>query len=446
MVMLLVISAVLAVAGCATLVVLGRSYVAKPGPAAAMDSVQVRPALVHFVTTNCKPGTPAYEATIVDLAARGFLSVSAHPAGLWLAYTEAGAATAGATPLAAYEQGVLDSMHGRLKNTGGAPLAVLAEACRVDVEGTWTPFEGKLREEARKRGLCRWRLPLTGRFSTVAGITSVAVATFAAALIQTRPHADIRGAIFAGFFTWLVFSAVLTLASLRDRLTPLGAMIAAAWARDRAALAATAASWAQAGTDALQRRAFAVALGIPGATTGPPSRPGKVERPSETTKPAEAWSSFTGDWRLVKIENTSGMGMAGGVILLVFAGIFGLITFAVVATTGLGPWPLGLASVAGGLGLGGVLNVIKYSAIPRRLTFDGQVIARWLTESDSESSSSRVPTFAIDDGVKAWTFGSSSTPQLALEDLVRVRVTVNPRDGSLIDLTVIARQRPETVA
>src|SRR5215469_16700265 len=222
MVVLLVSSAVLAVAGCATLVVLARTYVAKPGPAAAMDGVQARPALVHFVTTNCKPGTPAYEAAILDLAARGFLSVSVHPTGLWLAYTEAGAAAAGATPLAAYEQGVLDSMHGRLKNTGGAPLAVLAEACRADVEGTWTPFEEKLRAEARKRGLCRWRLPLTPAFSTVAGLTTLVVATFAAAVTYSRPHAGVGHAVLAGSISWLVFTVVLALASLRARLTTVG--------------------------------------------------------------------------------------------------------------------------------------------------------------------------------------------------------------------------------
>jgi hypothetical protein len=166
--MLLVISAILTVAGCAALVVLARSYVAKPGPTSAIDAVQVRPALVHFVMTNCKPGTAAYEATILDLAARGFLAARPHPTGLWLAYTEAGAAAAGATPLAAHEQGVLDSMHGRLKNTGGAPLAILAETCQVDVDGTWKPFEETLRTEARKRGICRRQLPLSPGFSAVA--------------------------------------------------------------------------------------------------------------------------------------------------------------------------------------------------------------------------------------------------------------------------------------
>lgn len=131
MIWVLVITTILAIAGCWTLVVLARSYVSKPGQVAAVDDAQLRPALVHYVIANCKPGTAAYEATILDLAARGFMSVSAHPTALWLAYTEAGAIAAGATKLAGYEQGVLDSMHGRLKNTGGAPFVALAEACRV---------------------------------------------------------------------------------------------------------------------------------------------------------------------------------------------------------------------------------------------------------------------------------------------------------------------------
>jgi len=302
----LIVTAVLAVTGFVTLGALARSYVAKPGPAAAMDGVQVRPAMVHFVMANCKPGVAAYDATILDLAARGLLLVSAHTTGLWLAYSEAGARTAGSTRLAEYEQRVLDSMHGRLKNTGGAPFAVLAEACRVDVDGTWTPFDEKLADEARKRGVCRRRLPLTPAFGAVSAITSLAVATFAALVAYSRPHVGVGHAVIVGCVGWLIYAVAIASASWRDRLTTLGATLAARWTQEQAALAATPAAWTL-GAEALQRRAFAVALSIPGAGLGPPGRSGRVvaERPSDSRMPGQAWSSYTGSWRVVQIKTTA---------------------------------------------------------------------------------------------------------------------------------------------
>lgn len=435
MVIVLVVTAALAIAGCTTLTVLARTYVAKPGPATAVvDDAQIRPALVHFVIANCKPGIAAYEATILDLAARGFVSVSAHPTGLWLAYNEADARAAGAAALAAYEQGVLDSMHGRLKNTGGAPFVALAEACRVDVQGTWNPFDQKLSAEARKRGLCRRRLPLTAAYLTVAAITAAAGATFAGLLTATRPHASIAGAVIVGWITWLISAIVLALAGYRDRLTSLGAMLAARWTQEQIALATTPAAWTEANLDALQRRAFAVALSVPGAGLGPPGRAGRVvaERPSDSEMPNQAWSSFTGSWRLVQIEKTTKAGMAGAVTALVLGIIIGVIDF---VFAGYNSWEVFVAAVAAAVAVPGAVSVARISAIPSRLTFNAQVIARWVI---SQGSDGTTPYYAVDDGRKAWVF----TGEEALEDVLRI--TVNPRTGQLIESEVIARQRPET--
>ena len=445
MVIGLIITAVLAVTGSATLFALARSYVAKPGSATAMDSVQVRPAMVHFVMANCKPGVAAYEATILDLAARGFLAVSAHPTGLWLAYSEAGARSAGETRLAEYEQRVLDSMHGRLKNTGGAPFTVLAEACRVDVEGTWKPFEEKLGDEARKHGICRRRLPLTPALSTVATVTSFAVGAFAALVTYSRPHADIGAAVTVGFFSWFTFTGIIASAGYRDRLTTLGATLAARWALEQAAIAndpaarttGAAALAAEPSADALQLRAFAVALSIPGAGLGPPGRSGRVvaERPSDGRMPKQAWSSFTGSWRLVEIKTTAKGGLAGPIVALGIAAFLGFFDFLAIVFGGYQPWELIPAAVAAVLGVVGVVNVIRILAIPDRLTFDGQVIARWVV---SNSSDGITAYFAVDDGGKAWVF----TGDVALEDVLRV--TLNPRNGQLIDFVVVEHQRPQT--
>jgi len=47
----------------------------------------VRPALVDLVLTECHPGVASYEATILDLAARGFLGISGGPDGLRVTLT-----------------------------------------------------------------------------------------------------------------------------------------------------------------------------------------------------------------------------------------------------------------------------------------------------------------------------------------------------------------------
>jgi hypothetical protein len=50
-----------------------------------MSGEDARPALVNLVLTTCMPGAAAYQATILDLAARGFLTVSDEPGGLRVA-------------------------------------------------------------------------------------------------------------------------------------------------------------------------------------------------------------------------------------------------------------------------------------------------------------------------------------------------------------------------
>ncbi len=70
----LIITVVLALAGAARLAVLGqRAATARPAfDFAAAD----RPALVHLVRTRCRPQAAGYEATILDMAGRGYLSVT----------------------------------------------------------------------------------------------------------------------------------------------------------------------------------------------------------------------------------------------------------------------------------------------------------------------------------------------------------------------------------
>ncbi len=104
--------------------------------------------------------------------------------------------------------------------------------------------------------------------------------------------------------------------------------------------------------------------------------------------------------------------------------------------------PLILVAAAALLAAEGVRRLIRLSAMPDRATFDGQVIARWEQEIDSESGSSKNAEgyISVDDGQRGWTFsGDRAYNRVALGDLVRV--TVNPRSRKLIELTVTGRPR-----
>jgi len=134
--------------------------------------------------------------------------------------------------------------------------------------------------------------------------------------------------------------------------------------------------------------------------------------------------------------------MGAGVAMLAGAVWLGVIAYALDLGVGAGPLPLIPLAAAVVLAAGGVRRLIRLSALPDRATFDGQVIARWEQEIDSESGSSKNAEgyISVDDGQRGWTFsGDPAYNRVALGDLVRV--TVNPRSRKLIELTITARPR-----
>jgi hypothetical protein len=467
----LVTAAVLATAGCAVLIRLvsprgsaaagtgiagtgvGRAGVTGTG----WEGVGERPAFVNLVLANCVTGAAAYQATILDLAARGFLAASSEPGTLWI---RPAGTPATAPALAGYEQRVLGDMRARLADTGGAPFQALAEVCTADVRGAWEPFEQELVAEARRTGICRPVLPGTARTAVLAGTVTAAVAGLAALIAWSRPLAAMDSPGVTSLVAVIAFWCLLRWLGRHDRLTAVGTAMAARWKRRRADLAAAAATWDDVVPVALRQRALAVAAGIPQAVPGPgrvaagaqrraprrrPTGPGRRRlpgRPGATQRPASAWSSFSGEWRLVPVKRTSTLGMRGGVAILAGGASLGVVAYAVSIPAGTGPLPLLLAADAAAVTAVGVRRILRLSALPSTATFDGQVIARWEEQDNSENGSGTVPHIAVDDGQRAWTFtGREVYHRVALGDLVRV--TVNPRSGSLGNLTVAGRPRKE---
>jgi hypothetical protein len=426
------------------------------GRAAAPDALGglARPAMVNLVLCNCTPGAAAYQATILELAARGLLTVSNDQGDLLVTLPQA---PPGAPGLTDYERQVLGDVRARLADTGAAPFAALAEACAVDVRGTWDPFEKKLIAEARDRGICRPLLPLTAR--TVLLVFAATAAIAAVTVLVAWPHrlGALDGPVWTPLIAVIVFWFGLGQMEDEHRLTATGRALAAACQREQAALAAAGPVWDDPAPASLRRRAFAVAGGIAEAVPGSlaPGAPGpgrrrgvrrlRAARPESKQRPGDAWSSYSGSWRLVKTGPGEGTGMGAGVAML--AGAVWLAVIAYAVHLGVGAGPVLLIPLAGAalLAVGGVRRLIRLSALPDRATFDGQVIARWEQETDSENGSSTVRYISVDDGQRGWTFSGDATyNRLGLGDLVRVMV--NPRSRKLIELTVTGRPRAQPQA
>jgi hypothetical protein len=418
---------------------------------------EVRPALVDLALTKCAPGAVAYEATILDLAARGFLAASSAPDGLRV--TLPGPPGAAAADLAGYEQQVLGDARTRLAGAGGAPFAALAEACSIDVDGTWNPFREKLVAEGRRLGICRknlWARPAGILFLF---LISILIAILVALVPHLIWHVGTGECVVIGVLSWFVVAKVLETLG-QDVLTAAGAALAARWEDDRAALAAAGPFPGRLDPASLERQAFAIAAGaltVPGApAAGPPRRSGRASRPARTARaaagpppetrerPAEVWSSFSGTWRQVTPEPNSGLGTGGPEpgMMFSFAGItLGLTVAAVLITIGtpaLIPVTFGMVTLAGILATLGMGTVRRRFALPKSATFDGQVVARWQERVEDTEGSGIVRCTAIDDGERAWVFSAPHVYRsVAVGDLVKV--TVSPRTGDLQGLTVSAR-------
>jgi hypothetical protein len=426
------------------------------GEAAAHDALGglAGPAMVNLVLRNCTPGAAAYQATILDLAARGFLTACHAHGGLLVTLARTPPAAPGLT---GYERQVLGDAAARLADTGAAPFAALAEACAVDVRGTWDPFEKKLIAEATDRGICRPLLPLTAR--TVLLVFAATAAIAAVTVLVAWPHrlGALDGPVWTPLIAVIVFWFGLGRMEDEHRLTATGRTLAAAWKREQAGLAAAGPAWDDPAPASLRRRAYAVAAGIPGSVPGfpVPGAPGpdrrrvarrlRAARPESKQRPGDAWSSFSGSWRLVRTGPGEGTGMGAGVAMLAGAVWLGVIAYALDLGVGAGPVLLIPLAAAALLAAGGVRRLIRLSALPGRATFDGQVIARWEEQTDSENASGTAAYVSVDDGQRGWTFsGDALGNRVALGDLVQV--TVNPRSRKLIELTVTGHPRSQPPA
>jgi hypothetical protein len=452
-----------------------RAGAADPGPGPAPD----KPALVNLSVTRCRLNGAAYPATILDLAAGGYLVISERePGQLWCGGPASPPADTG---LARSERLVLAGVRA-LTAGDGAPFEALAESCASDVRGRWDPFERAVRAEGRQAGITRPRVPVTARILLYAGAAGVGVLAFAA--VRTLPGAGLWAPAATALLAVVVPAYLVHWLGRQDRLTAHGSAVAG-WA-DRAVadVAATAGgnvadvanmaairpvctgqATGPVAVDSpagLRQLAQAVAAGapvpVPGATpglaTGIRPRPGPagarrgISRPfAGAARPSAAWSSFGGQWRLVRIGPASSTRLHPA-FWLVLAAWLALIAY----VTTLLPGPAGvlvpavLAVGSAAAVAGGVRGLAAWRTRPAETSFPAQVIARWVEHRSASDDHSSVTRIALDDGERSWSFDvrGATSGQLALGD--RVTVRASPRSGKLLSLVADPGERRGTAA
>jgi len=417
-----------------------RAGTADPGQSLSSE----RPALVNLSVTRCRLNGAAYPATILDLAASGYLTVSESvPGRLWC---DVPASSPSGTGLARSERLVLAGARA-LAGGRGAPFEALAESCASDVRGRWEPFERAVRAEGRRAGITRPRLSTAARLLLYVGAGVVGATAFAA--VYGRAHSGLWAPSVIAVLAFVVPAVWARSVGRQDRLTARGAALGA-WAARAAGDMTAAGRMAGLAPAELGRLAWGVAVGgpgqIPGATPGLATgvRPGRGRAGARTgisgqftgtPRPSAAWSSFGGQWRLVRIGPAPFMRMHPAFWLVLAAWL------ALMAYVGsLLPGPAGLlvpAALAVGsaaAAVGGARGLAARLARPAEASFQAQVIARWLEHSGTNDDDSYISCVAVDDGERSWSFDVSreAFAQLALGDTVAVRAS--PRSGKLLGL------------
>jgi hypothetical protein len=446
-----------------------------PGPGLA----SAKPALVNLAVTRCRLNGAAYPATILDLAAGGYLTIcELVPGQLWC---DVPTSSPPGTGLARSERLVLSGARA-LAGGCGAPFEALAESCASDVRGRWNPFERAVRAEGRRAGITRRRLPAVARLLFYIGAGVVGGAAFAA--VYSGARSGLWAPTAAAFLVFAVLAYGARSLGGQERLTAQGEALGAWAARaagempaaggtSTAEATSTAGEMPAAGEMAaagkmgasdgtlgpasapppagLSRLALAVAAGAPVQVPGvSPAlaagvRPGRGRTGAGTgnsgqvtgaLRPSMAWSSLGGHWRLVRIRPASFTRVhpAFWLVLAIWLALMAYASSLLAGPAGL-LVPAGLAVGSVAAAVGGARGLAARMARPAEASFQAQVIARWV-EHTGANDNNYVSCIAVDDGERSWSFDVSGEAfaQLALGDAVTVRAS--PRSGKLLGLTL----------
>jgi len=394
-----------------------------------------------------------YPATLLDLAARGWLRLESQPGGPMMCVISADQPQ---EQLTAWERRVYDQVIARAGSRRDVPAAALSDGfagpatlgtgereMKSATESFITEFRREVIADSRQRGLSRKRLSEgAGCLLWLAAFGPAVAAGFAL-------HAAGHHSYWIPVAGLVALCAVAGIATKGEKLTRRGRIALRRWRASRAEVGGTplpsaagsrAVTWLAPAGWPDRQVAYAAALGGAQAAvklfSGPPGLPeGKT-----------VWSSYTGSWRQITIGDAPPQGWrgAGGTTLSLIA----------VLLLALAPTTLAVAVVSSGAVREVALVVMvvdvvivlrmlaKHTAIPRSAEFDGRVIEAWIDEETGENGTSYFPRIAIDDGQRdqAWVFAVSREQYATFTPGTHVHAWVNPRRNTLMEIRLIANR------
>jgi Predicted membrane protein (DUF2207) len=382
-----------------------------------------------------------YPATLLDLAARGWFSMTEVEPGRVACRMPARDPTRdpardpaqlpGAdSGLAAYERRALAHLALRARGMDNVPGAALGSGFELGDREFRELFGSEVRADASQRQLIRRRISRgTLALLMAAGLPAAAL-TFSA----LARHGGASQVIFGGF-GYLLIMRLLWVIYQGTRLTAAGRAALAGWLGFRAAMTGSR-SRPTAGTALLaaggdRRIAYAAALGAAPAAVAAFGPDGDW-----------LWSSFDGSWRRVTVGKphepyVPSPGLQVGIKIL--CSLYACMTLVVLEEFGW-TWAAVFTLFPGYLLWGAAWAVFRCAARARRLPplaeFNGQILKRW-TENipgDENSSEQTMCCIAIDDGTRdeAWTLMISDRVYAGILAGSVVHVRIDPRRNRLL--------------
>jgi hypothetical protein len=266
---------------------------ARPTPGeATMELGPEPPAVVDLLTDDFEVTSEAVPATLLDLAARGWLELESYGPDQTICRLDGGEHG----PLLPYERRVLDHLRGVA--VGGVVPAEALTTGPEDVSASWwRSFRREVIADAQARGLCRRRWPRwVGGVSWVTTLAAGGLLWFGFSGAEESGAAPLVIAVIAGvLLTGYVAGRIST--SDRQRDTPAGLDAGSRWLGVRRYLvehgefgdqpAAAVAVWDR-------YLAHAAAMDLAGLAV--------QQLPLGAEDDRHAWSAVTGEWRPVVVD------------------------------------------------------------------------------------------------------------------------------------------------
>lgn len=407
-----------------------------------------QPAIANLLTNGWRVEQEAVPATLIDLAARGFLAIEQVAPGRTI--VKVPEKSEGDGELAGFERHVLSYVRS-LAHDGVVPAGALTTGPQEHARGWMKEFADEVVEDARTRGLARKRWG-PGAMAAMVGSAVVPAILIAAAVLLLPPDKGIDDSddnLFAAMFyvsagAWVMLAAIP--ASLRaNRDTAEGLRAASRWLGLRQYLADNEAVADQppAGVAVWERyMAYGVALGVA------PRAARAIPMGAESDR--VAWSSFGGTWRVVHISYPTAFPAGWGKSPMQAMGeaLVGLIIVGVIWLAFGTAVPEIIADIAPDIrGPGGTVQLVvvlmflvMYVALIIATLYFGSLMVMGVLDIRARETFTgavlrmrkkpkKTAYIAIDDGrsprIRAYSLGESLPGHVSQGDVVKV--TVSPR-------------------